>query len=83
MSILDNITRIEQAKKAIKDAIITKGVSVSDNDKLDSYADKIIRIKGSSGDSSALTIRTGICNFTTFTSIPLNEIRQGEFLEDG
>ncbi len=54
MSISDQITRLNNAKAAIKQSIINKGVSVSDTDLLDDYASKIDAIEvgsGGSGDS--------------------------------
>lgn len=54
MSIADQITRLNNAKAAIKQSIINKGVSVSDTDLLDDYASKIDAIEvgsGGSGDS--------------------------------
>ena len=51
MNMIENIIRIENAKQAIKEAIIAKGVRVSDTDSLDIYADKINNIIGESGAS--------------------------------
>lgn len=44
MSIASEITRISNAKTAIKDAIVAKGVEVADTVKLDGYAEKIAAI---------------------------------------
>lgn len=50
MSIADQITRIKNAKAAIKTAIQNKGVAVSDKAKIDEYAALIDNISVSSGD---------------------------------
>lgn len=42
----DKLRYISQTKKAIKDALVAKGVSVADTDTFRSYADKIGEIKG-------------------------------------
>lgn len=44
-TIQDNINRIKQAKADIKEAIIAKGVEVSDDVRIDDYAEKIGEIK--------------------------------------
>lgn len=41
----DNLNYIEDTKNLIKQAIITKGQSISDNDTFRSYKDKILAIK--------------------------------------
>lgn len=54
MSISNEITRLTNAKAAIKQSIVNKGVRVSDTDLLDDYASKIDAIEvgsGGSGDS--------------------------------
>lgn len=79
MSILENLDRIETAKQKIKEAIIAKGVKVSDTDKLDSYAGKIASIKGDGGISP---FRISPCNFTSFTTDTAIHIRIGEFIAD-
>ena len=48
----ENLDRIKNAKSAIKDAIIQKGIDVTDTEKIETYADKILQIK--SGGSSEI-----------------------------
>ena len=79
MSILENLDRIETAKQKIKEAIIAKGVKVSDTDKLDSYSGKIASIKG---DGSISPFKISTCNCTTFTTDTAIHIRIGEFIAD-
>lgn len=50
MSIYDEITRIVQAKEAIKLAITSKGVEISDETKIDEYAAYINNIQAGGGD---------------------------------
>lgn len=51
MSISDQITRLQNAKAAIKQSIENKGVTVGEDVKLDKYADYIDSIEIGSGDS--------------------------------
>lgn len=53
MSVADQIRRIKNAKAAIKEAIINKGVTVSDEAKLDEYPALINSISASSGDGES------------------------------
>ena len=46
----ENLDRIKKAKSAIKNAIIQKGIDVTDTEKIETYADKILQIK-SGGDT--------------------------------
>ena len=48
-TIQENLDRIKKAKSAIKDAIIQKGIEVTDTEKIETYADKILQIKSGSG----------------------------------
>lgn len=48
-TISDKLTYLEGTKSAIKDAIVAKGVAVSDSDTFRSYADKIGQISGGGG----------------------------------
>ena len=48
-TIQENLDRIQNAKSAIKDAIIQKGVDVTDTEKIETYADKILQIKSGGG----------------------------------
>lgn len=59
-TIAENLTLLESTKANIKQAIVNKGVSVSDTDTFASYADKIGQI---SGGSSATTLDFGSINY--------------------
>ena len=48
-TIQENLDRIKKAKSAIKDAIIKKGIEVTDTEKIETYADKILQIKSGGG----------------------------------
>ena len=48
-TIQENLDRIQNAKSAIKDAIIQKGIEVTDTEKIETYADKILQIKSGGG----------------------------------
>ena len=48
-TIQENLQRIQNAKSAIKDAIIQKGIEVTDTEKIETYADKILQIKSGGG----------------------------------
>lgn len=50
-NITENLNKLIQTKSDIKDAIISKGVRVSDSDTFASYADKIRSIEGGGGTS--------------------------------
>lgn len=60
-TIAENLTLLESTKANIKQAIVNKGVSVSDTDTFASYADKIGQI---SGGSSAAALDFGSINYT-------------------
>ena len=45
----ENLDRIKNAKSAIKAAIIQKGIEVTDTEKIETYADKILQIKSGGG----------------------------------
>ena len=59
-TIAENLTLLESTKANIKQAIVNKGVSVSDTDTFASYADKIGQI---SGGSSAAALDFGTINY--------------------
>lgn len=59
-TITENLTLLESTKANIKQAIVNKGVSVSDTDTFASYADKIGQI---SGGSSAAALDFGTINY--------------------
>ena len=48
-TIQENLDRIKKAKSAIKNAIIQKGIEVTDTEKIETYADKILQIKSGGG----------------------------------
>ena len=48
-TIQENLDRIKNAKSAIKAAIIQKGIEVTDTEKIETYADKILQIKSGDG----------------------------------
>ena len=48
-TIKENLDRIKNAKSAIKNAIIQKGIEVTDTERIETYADKILQIKTGSG----------------------------------
>ena len=48
-TIQENLDRITNAKSAIKNAIIQKGIDVTDTEKIETYADKILQIKSGGG----------------------------------
>ena len=82
MSISNEISRIERAKQQIKDAIIAKGIDVSDSDTIGRYADKINTINSNGGSEGANVFRISPCNFTSFTTDTAKHIRIGEFIAD-
>ena len=48
-TIQENLDRIKKAKSAIKNAIIKKGIEVTDAERIETYADKILQIKSGGG----------------------------------
>lgn len=48
-TIQENLDRIKNAKSAIKNAIIKKGIEVTDTERIETYADKILQIKSGGG----------------------------------
>lgn len=67
MSITDKLQTLKNTKQAIKQALINKGVEVSDNDSFESYADKINSIQSGSGNESVAGL-----NITDFINIDNN-----------
>ena len=49
-TIKENLDRIKNAKSAIKNAIIQKGIEVTDTERIETYADKILQIKTGGGE---------------------------------
>ena len=45
----ENLDRIKNAKSAIKDAIIQKSIDVTDTEKIETSADKMLQIKSGGG----------------------------------
>ena len=77
MSISDQITRLNNAKAAIKQAISNKGVEVSDEAKLDEYPALIdsIEVGGGSDDFLAMRTQNGIdmsCLFYSYQGTNLD-----------
>lgn len=81
MSILDNLNRIETAKEKIKEAIISKGIKVSDNDLISSYPDKILEITGDESNSTLMGAERR-CNLSVYKANDGNSVREMEFIED-
>lgn len=54
MSVAEQITRINNAKADIRQAIIDKGVDVDESAKIDTYAEKIGEISGGGGSESSI-----------------------------
>ena len=50
MSIVNKLEKLKNTKQAIKQALINKGVEISDNDSFKSYASKIDSLKISDVD---------------------------------
>lgn len=68
-TIQDKLAYLEETKGLIKEAIVAKGVSVSDSDTFRSYANKITSIQ--SGGGSIAGAPSGIkFNNSTFTTVP-------------
>lgn len=85
MSILENIARIKTAKEKIKNALIEKGVKVSDEDKLDSYAIKIMEIKGDNSNTNyGITKKRFVDQYIDYTNVISISIQEGvyELIED-
>lgn len=62
MSIIDKINYLYGTKLDIKEAIINKGVQVSDDDTFRSYADKIESIQSGGGINSLSTVDGDMSN---------------------
>ena len=69
-TIADKLNKLKTTKKAIKQAIIDKGVEVTDNDTFESYADKISSIQ--SGGISDVKIQPNTLNLSGSTSDVIN-----------
>jgi len=61
-TIAEQLTSLANTKTAIKDAIVAKGVAVSDSDTFRSYADKIGQIESGGGSASATKLGVSIDN---------------------
>ena len=63
----EKLTYLNETKTAIKNAIIAKGVSVTDNDSFRSYANKIASIEGGGGGGETSTVSpTGLIKGTYY-----------------
>ena len=75
-TINDKLTYLAGTKDAIKQAIINKGVSVSDSDTFRSYADKIATIQGGGGGETAkidiANINFAYSTFSEFDPTPFD-----------
>ena len=58
-SIADKLSKLMETKSAIKSAITTKGVTVSDSDPFSSYAGKIAQIEGGGGGEAISALIEG------------------------
>lgn len=83
MSIADKLNNIVETKGLIKQAIIDKGVQVSDSDNFRSYADKINSIKGGpdeyiplSVDSNGVLVKAGTEWSTNATDLSEGVLRK-------
>lgn len=70
-TISDKLTYLEGTKSAIKDAIVAKGVAVSDSDTFRSYADKIGQISGGGGGADK---SMNLANFRALNSQSVTDI---------
>ena len=73
-TISDKLTYLEGTKKAIKDAIVAKGVAVSDSDTFRSYAGKIGQISGGGGGKVNITDYGLKLAYSEPTNTQLNQI---------
>lgn len=72
-TISDKLTYLEGTKSAIKDAIVAKGVAVSDSDTFRSYADKIGQISGGEVfDITKAGLTFAYCNMSSSQFSKLN-----------
>jgi hypothetical protein len=75
-TISDKLTYLEGTKSAIKDAIISKGVAVSDSDTFRSYADKIEQIESGGGKADA---NNNWVNFNDVSGVQQSDIDSVDF----
>lgn len=67
MATADKLNKLLETKNAIKNALLDKGVEVSDADTFSSYADKISSIKSGGGASGVVKeVVTNSCVETVF-----------------
>lgn len=80
-TISDKLTYLEGTKSAIKDAIVAKGVAVSDSDTFRSYADKIGQISGGGGkvnlNDYGLTLSHSVMSTEQFDNIEWTLDKEG------
>lgn len=72
MSIADKLKELKEAKEAIKDAIIQKGVEILESDTFKSYADKINAIASSSGANTYVLTPTNFNGLSLWFEATLN-----------
>ena len=83
-TINDKLTYLAGTKDAIKQAIINKGVSVSDSDTFRSYASKISSIQSGGGETAkidATKLKFGGSTFTHFDPSPFDFSNVTNYLE--
>lgn len=73
-TISDKLTYLEGTKSAIKNAIVAKGVAVSDSDTFRSYASKIGQISGGGGGKVHLNDYGLKLAYSETTNAQLNQI---------
>lgn len=85
MSIQSEISRIENAKNAIRQSIIDKGVSVPLTASIDEYSDYIDMISGGGGDAAYLVKDIDITDFSVsqYTLASKEELIQAGVISDG
>ena len=74
-TIQDKLAYLEETKGLIKEAIVAKGVSVSDTDTFRSYADKIEAIETGGGETAkidAKNFKFGFSDFAEFDPTPFD-----------
>lgn len=74
MTITDKLTYLSSTKNKIKQAIVNKGVAVSDSDTFRSYADKIGRIQGGETKTILSPVSSGLLHW--FDAIDNNGYNQ-------
>lgn len=67
MATVDKLNKLLETKNAIKNALLDKGVEISDTDTFSSYSNKILSIKSGGGFSGVVKeVVTNSCVETVF-----------------